>query len=350
MTGSATASTPQKHLTDPRHYRATYGTHYPTTKRDFTSKQDLEALKVKDDAKYVITETWLSWTVSGATLSKVVFRACSFHTTHGNVPTQVSALTFEHCDFNTCFMGFVQFRRTNFRNCTFVRCEMSRTEFEECTFDGCTFKECTPWEVVFQKTLIEPLSFFDGFAVAGEHIAELSIVERENIAHRHKRACVDLAEQLLSSNEERRHALYSDRALYLSRRASIRWRTHELRSKKGGARISGALSLWTSRIFLHLTKGGTSLTRLLVIAVLGCISISVLLKAGYVDATIRGLPANSLTFLECCFAAVSLFLAFGFTNLSAVGSGPNFVVILAPILGLAWSALVLAVIVRRAYR
>jgi hypothetical protein len=54
--------------------------------------------------------------------------------------------------------------------------------------------------------------------------------------------------------------------------------------------------------------------------------------------------------VECLSAAESLFFAFGYTNLSANGGWANAAITIPPLLGMAWSAVVLAVIVRRAYR
>jgi hypothetical protein len=88
----------------------------------------------------------------------------------------------------------------------------------------------------------------------------------------------------------------------------------------------------------------------LVLAALGCLVITLLLKTGAIDASLRSTNTKSLDFGETFAAAVSLFLAFGYENFSASGWFPNAFLVLVPVFGLAWSALVLAVIVRRAYR
>lgn len=347
---SGGASPSGKYPKDPRHHRATYGVAYPTAEAKFKTKADLGRFTFDDGQRGKLDEKKVYWELSGATISDVVFRACNFHTTHGLKASEVSSLTFESCDFNSCFLGFVLFRRTTFRGCTFSRCEMSRTEFEDCTFENCTFQTCTPWDTVLQRTLIDPSCLLDGFEVPVENLRELVQNERRRIEERYLRSRVDLAEQLLRSNEERRNTRYSDRSLFQSRRAALAFRGHEHKSIPWLRRIRDWPAFALSTIYLHLTLGGTSLKRLFGLAVAICLGIAVLLASGAFNVTVRGIPAASLSFSECLSAAGSLFFAFGYTNISATGGPANAVITVPPLFGMAWSAVVLAVIVRRAYR
>ena len=335
---------------DPRHHRATYGVAYPTAETTFKTKADLGRFSSDDGERPKLDEKKVYWELSGATITNVVFRNCNFHTTHGLRASEVLSLTFEKCDFNSCFLGFVLFRRTTFRSCAFNRCEMGRTEFEDCTFEGCTFTNCTPWEAILQRTLLEPKCLLDGFEIPTENLGELVGTERGKVEERHLRACAALAEQLLRSNEERRNTIYSDRALFQNRRAALRLRRHEQKSKSWFRRALALPGIMLSAAYLHFTLGGTSLKRMFGIATLICVALAAVLASGAFAIAIRGTSAASISLAECMSAAVSLFFAFGYTNFSTSGNAANAVITVPPLLGMAWSAVVLAVIVRRAYR
>ncbi|MBA2539978.1 MAG: pentapeptide repeat-containing protein [Deltaproteobacteria bacterium] len=348
---SANAESPSgKFPKDPRHHRATYGIAYPTADTKFETKADLARLSFEDGERGKLDAKKVYWRLSGATITDVVFRECNFHTTHGREASVISSLTFEKCDFTSCFLGFVVFRRTTFRGCIFSRCEMSRTEFEECTFENCTFHYCTPWDAVLQRTLIDPPALLSGFDVPTENLRVLVEDKRKGIEERRLRARVALAEQILRSNEERRNAIYCDRALYESRRAALKWRSHERRSKSRWQRVRDLPGFLLSFAYLHLTLGGTSLKRLFAVAALICLGITAVLVSGACGITVRETPAGAMSFLECLSAAGSLFFAFGYTNLAAPGDLGSVIITIPPMLGMAWSAIVLAVIVRRAYR
>jgi parallel beta helix pectate lyase-like protein/pentapeptide repeat protein len=344
------ASPSVKFKKDPRHHRATYGVTYPTAETKFKTKADLGRFSLEDGERPKLDEKKVYWELSGVTITNVVFRGCNFHTTHGLKASEVSSLTFERCAFNSCFFGFVLFRRTTFRGCTFNRCEMGRTEFEDCTFENCTFTNCTPWDAILLRTLLDPQCLLDGFDVPVESLRELVESERCKIEERHLRSRAALAEQLLRSNEERRNTLYSDRALFQNRRAALKLRRHEHKSKSWFRRIQGLPGIVLSAAYLHLTLGGTSLKRLFAIAAVTCLASTALLTSGAFATAVRGTSASSLSFAECLSAAISLFFAFGYTNISASGGAGNAAITVPPLLGMAWSAVVLAVIVRRAYR
>ena len=227
---------------------------------------------------------------------------------------------------------------------------MTRIELEECTFEECTFKECTPWAGVFHGTLIDPSAFLEGFAIPPEHLTQFGPAERLGHLRDQKRSSVVLAEQLLRSNEERRHALFADAALYGSRKAAIVWRFHELESTNGFSWLVEGASLILDLIYLQLTSGGTSLRRLLGLAAAVIFAFGAVFHAGVFGLTIRSVLAQDLTLLECVSATASLFLAFGYTNFAASGGVASAVLVSIPIGGLGWSAIFLAVIVRRAYR
>jgi Pentapeptide repeats (9 copies) len=335
---------------DPRHHRATYGVTYPTAETTFRTKADLGRFSTDDGQRPKLDEKKVYWKLSGATVTNVVFRNCNFHTEHGQKASEVSSLTFERCDFNSCFLGFVLFRRTTFRGCVFNRCEMGRTEFEDCTFENCTFTNCTPWDAILQRTLLEPQRLLEGFEIPAENLGELEETERNKIAERHLRARAALAEQLLRSNEERRNTLYSDRALFQNRRAALRLRRHDQQSKAWFRRALGVPGILLAAVYLHLTLGGTSLKRMFGIATVIVLAIAAMLSSGAFDVSIRGTAAASTSYAECLPAAVSLFFAFGYTNFSVTGGAGNAGITVPPLLGMAWSAVVLAVIVRRAYR
>lgn len=335
---------------DPRHHRATYGVTYPTAETTFKTKADLGRFSTDDGQRPKLDEKKVYWELSGATITNVVFRNCNFHTGHGLKASEVSSLTFERCDFNSCFLGFVLFRRTTFRGCAFNRCEMGRTEFEDCTFENCTFTNCTPWDAILHRTLLEPRSLLEGFEIPTENLGELEKAERGKIAERHLRARAALAEQLLRSNEERRNTLYSDTALFQNRRAALRLRRHDQKSKVWCRRALGVPGIVLSAVYLHLTLGGTSLKRMFAIATAIIVVLAAMLSSGAFDISIRGTPAAGATFAECLSDAVSLFFAFGYTNFSVIGCAGNAAITVPPLLGMAWSAVVLAVIVRRAYR
>ncbi len=108
--------------------------------------------------------------------------------------------------------------------------------------------------------------------------------------------------------------------------------------------------LW---LILTLTKGGTSLGRLLWIALFAVLFYASLLSLSCV--TFQGLSCHLTAFtssalIEQIARATSLFLAIGYTAFAGSTALEVVLLTLGATLGLIWYALLAAVVIRRVYR
>ena len=267
---------------------------------------------------------------------------CNFHVTSGIAETEIISLTFEDSTFTSCFIGTVLFRSTRFKNCEFRRCDVSHAHFENCLFEDCRFSECTAWSVRFTGTVIDPEVFLSGVILPLVNFADRPD-ERETI----QRAWVDeqarLAGVLLRSNEDCKHARYAEIASRLSKEKNFDadWQAYWL----GRRRWWSIFSVAANFVLMKATRGGTSLSRLVWIALGAILVLSITLSE---QALVTEGGAKSP--LSKVMGAASAFFGFGFTNLRLQSRFEIVVGTVAATLGLLWFALFAAVLIRRFYR
>jgi hypothetical protein len=246
-----------------------------------------------------------------------------------------------------------------FEGCTFNRCDFGGSKFDECQFVNCVFTECTAENASFVATEIDPTAFLkgvpppvynyenpvpDGEPNASQVAADWVEVQRK------------LSAQLLRSNTEIYHSVNSDRGLFELKRADLNSRLQALqlpRSLKDLASLPlRATQVLLSWLVLHITKGGTSLSRLVLAATLAILAYAYLLSHSHVTFLTQDCHLNSFApplVLQQLARATSLFLAVGYGDFSG---GPAATVLLtaAASIGLFWYALLVEVVIHRVYR
>jgi hypothetical protein len=256
-------------------------------------------------------------------------------------------------------LGGTFFRHVTFEDCTFSRCDFGTSEFTECQFIDCQFTECTAENASFVATEVDPTNFLkgmpppvynynpplpDGEPTAAQVAADWVEVRRK------------LAAQLLRSNTDIHHRGNSDRGLFELKRAEVKARIETLRAqplREGVARLPlRVLQVFAEWLALHLTRGGTSLSRPILAAMFFVPMYALLLSISHVTFMNQDCHVNSfhpsLVFQQLA-RATSLFLAFGYTAFSG-GVLATVLLTTAASVGLLWYALVAEVVIHRVYR
>jgi len=256
-------------------------------------------------------------------------------------------------------LGGTLFRHVTFEGTRFFRCDFGDSEFSECQFVDCLFAECTAENASFAVTEIDPTAFLSGVPAPIYNYREpipdgeltASLIAAEWVEVRRK-----LAAQLLRSNTEIHNTDHSDRGLFELKRAEVEVRLEALRArplKKGVVDLLlRAAQFFGAWVVLNATKGGTSLSRLLMAAMFVVLLYALFLSKSHVTFLNQDCHLDSfepLLVVQQLARATSLFLAFGYT---AFGGGAFATVVLtaAASLGLFWYALLAAVVIHRVYR
>lgn len=255
--------------------------------------------------------------------------------------------------------GGTVFRNVTFEGSVFYRCDFGGSQFVECQFLDCTFSDCTAENAGFVSTEIDPTALlkgtppplynYDGTIPDGE--ATSAQVEADWVEMQRK-----LAARLLASNTQIHNTTYSDRGLFELKRAEVKARHEALRVhplKEGWLRLPlRALQLIGAYLILKLTKGGTSLSRLLLAAMIVVSVYALVLSRSHIRFMNQDCHLNSfeLWLVSRQLArATSLFLAIGYTAFDG-GTLATIFLTCAASLGLFWYALVAAVVIHRVYR
>lgn len=345
---------------DPTRRRATFGVPYPLLEITIDKSADQHA---KLPARF---ETTKRRSVPGVRLvllapqifSDTDFRECQFRWREPLGESRVVGSTFKCCNFCRCLLGGIVFNHVTFEDSTFNRCDFGGSKFEECQFVNCIFTECTAENASFVATEIDPTAFLrglpppvynyenpipDGEPTAAQVTADWIEVRRK------------LAAQLLRSNTEIHHSFNSDRGLFELKRAELRQTIQALQLHSltdAGRRPLRAIQIFLSWLVLHATKGGTSISRLVLAATLATLAYASVLSRSHVTFLSQDCHLSSFApvlVLQQLSRAASLFFAFGYTDFSG---GPLATVLLtvAAAFGLFWYALVAQVVIHRVYR
>ena len=345
---------------DPTRRRATFGVLYPLVEVAIDKSDDLHA---KFPARF---ETTKRRSVPGVRLRLLVptifsdtdFRECQFRWRETLGESKVVGSTFKNCSFCRCLLGGIVFNHVTVENSTFTRCDFGGSKFEECQFVNCIFTECTAENASFIVTEIDPTAFLKGLPPPVYNY-ENPIPDGEPNAVQVTADWIEvrrkLAAQLLRSNTEIHHSVNSDRGLFELKRAELKLRIQALQphSLNDLARLPlRATQVFLSWLVLHATKGGTSLSRLVLAATFATLAYAYLLSRSHVTFLSQDCHLSSFApalVLQQLARAASLFLAVGYTDFSG---GPLATVFLtaAAAFGLFWYALVAEVVIHRVYR
>jgi hypothetical protein len=350
------------HDRDPNRRRATFEVAYPlyeiAIERSADVRDKLPARFEKTKRRFVPgIRFYLA--ASNLILSEIDFSECKFHRENAQGESKVLGSTFKDCSFERCMLGGTLFRHVKFEASRFIRCDFGGSQFDQCQFIDCTFAECTAENTSFVATEVDPAAVLGGMIAPVYNYAE-PLPPGEPSADRIAEEWVEvrrkLAAQLLRSNTDIHHRDNSDRGLYELKRAEVEASFVTLRKRSledGVARLlvraTQASLAW---LVLNATKGGTSLSRLVLAAMFFVPLYAVLLSISHVTFMNQDCHVTSfhLSFVFQQLArAASLFLAFGYTAFSGGALATIFLTAGAS-LGLLWYALVAEVVIHRVYR
>jgi Pentapeptide repeats (9 copies) len=347
---------------DPTRRRATFGVPYPLLEIAIEKSDDLHTklpARFERTKRRTVRGVRFHLLVPNLIFSDADFRECKFHNPKAQGESKVLGSKFKNCNFDHCMLGGTLFRHVTFEGSTFSRCDFGASEFIECQFIDCNFAECTAENASFVATEVDPTNFLRGIPPPvynyekpipdGEPTADQVAVDWVEVRRK-------LAAQLLRSNTDIHHRGNSDRGLFELKRAEVKARLETLRTqpmREGVARLPlRALQIFADWLVLHLTRGGTSLSRPILAAMFFVPLYALLLSISHVTFMNQDCHVNSfhlsLVFQQLA-RATSLFLAFGYTAFSG-GVFATILLTAAAAVGLLWYALVAEVVIHRVYR
>ncbi len=364
-------------ITDPVIKRATFGVNYPLTDLEITKENkhdEFESISLKGGGKKrFIRSSRLNFEkLDNCSLKSLVFERSAFHHTHGIRPSEVTLISFADCDFIQTFMGGTIYKRVIFRRCTFNKCDFMDTEFIECKFDNCIFKNCTAFRTIFSETLIDPKAIYENIPVPEYNFSSADEYLKKEI----KREWIDvklaLGQQLLKTSSQVFNTNNIDESSYILKKAEffktfdkIVHPTEYLKNINGVKPkchktiwyiLNNSLNLMLSGVTLFVTRGGTSFQRLIITGFILTLIISFHLSSMDIYYGETSLKCSKNEFLQCLNHmisnipySISLLFGFGFSTFKFAKFLAWNVVIYA-LIGVAWYALLLHIIVRKVYR
>lgn len=252
-------------------------------------------------------------------------------------------------------MGTTIYKGVRFSECYFERCDFQHAHFIDCSFSNCTFQNCSGFGIKFDRTEIPPREFLSSYAWPQANFSEASTDTRHVWKKRWLEIRLEIARQLFRSANECHRTEYSDDSLRLLKESELALRKHEASEK--GELLSYLANIRTA-LNLFLTKGGTSLSRLLggagitIFVLLPLVFQFLLPGIEFMDQAVSA-SVDDYTLSHYGYALVAAavtFLAFGFTSWSFTGLGSTLVIGIVSVIGLIWYALAIPVLVRRVYR
>lgn len=347
---------------DPTRRRATFGVPYPLLEIAIEKSEDLHAklpARFEKTKRRSIAGVRFHFRVPNLIFSDTDFRQCKFHRPDDEGESKISGSKFKNCKFERCMLGGTVFRHVTFEGSTFVRCDFGASEFHECQFIDCNFTECTAENASFIATEVDPAAFLRGMPPPVYNYEEIPDGEETpvQVAADWIEVRRKLAAQLLRSNTDIQHRDNSDRGLFELKRAEVTAHLKTLREQplKGGwTRLPlRFMQVCTEWLVLNATRGGTSLSRLILAAMFFVPLYALLLSVSHVTFMNQPCHVNSYHLSIGAFQqlarASSLFLAFGYTAFSG-GTLATVLLTAGASLGLLWYALVAEVVIHRVYR
>ena len=265
-----------RHRSDPNRKRATYGVPYPTFEVVLEKKADLsDKLPPRfENGRRTLLNLRFRIVAADLNFADCDFIQCKLHRPGGTGEPAVVGVTWIGCTFEKCIFGGTVYRHVRFVDCRFKRCDFGTTQFIDSHFQSCAFEECTGEYISLASTQVAPIPLLSGmpaphYNYSGECDGELTSRELNTLWLEVRRA---LAAQLFKSNEAVCHTTHCDAALYALKAAELEIRSNSLRYAAKRPGLSFHLKetvacggLW---LLLKVTKGGTSIARLMGISAL----------------------------------------------------------------------------------
>lgn len=350
---------------DIREKRATYGIYYPNEHIIFDSYDELKKIAIKenkDSIKLKILEKKITFNFIVKSIENYYFHKCSFYYKHNLILNKINRLTFRDCIFKSCFFGTIIFEKVIIKKCIFELCDFSNTEFRNCIIEKCTFINCSAENVLFNKTEIEPISFLNGVTFPEYNLGNCTNEFIEKLRYDWKSIRYRIASSIYQSNTEISHSRFSDISLYYLKKAELSylfglWKSKDLGEidKRRFSKFKMALRASFIGINNFFTKGGTSISRLLLVAIILIVIFNFLIGFSAVNYGTYNMSYNSnipgiIKFMENIPKTLSLFFSFGFSSFDTETILGSFYLIIVPITGLTWFAFLIPILLRRIYK
>jgi hypothetical protein len=220
--------------------------------------------------------------------------------------------------------------------------DFANADFIECAFDNCSFVRCTTEHAFFSRTQISAEAFMQGLVCPSYNHGAFDAKQHAELEREWMNVRARVAASISTGTEGISTEL-ADEALYVARRTDS-----ELRASTSWARY---LLLMPRRAVIWLTKGGTSLWRLVAVVAASPLLAPVFLQ--YLGCTYEKLPIHFATpkeYVTLALRANGLVLAYAPDPFAATTLAGELLLAVVPSLGILWIAVVLAVLVRRVYR
>jgi uncharacterized protein YjbI with pentapeptide repeats len=352
-----TEQAPPLNRADPERRRATYKLPYPHDDLVFDRSISLANLPRADpqDAKSTIEAKRLSFRLERKNLDNIVFRECNFHDKKGQGQAEIKRLSFRNCVFKRSIMGTCEYVKVRFIRCQFERCDFSDAEFVQCVFDDCEFIGCTGERVSFDRTEIDPATFLAGYNFPAENYSGAADEQKQQHEREWQESRYRIAGQLFRSNNEAFDTSFADAALRELKDARLKHRLYKAKNSAHPRLHLLALSL--EKLNLFLTRGGTSISRLLACATAAILLIPFWLNFTQIEMYGKKMQLRTedlSSFLHDYIFAIpasgGLFLGFGYGFFGSTSILGAWSLLAISTLGITWYALIVPVLIRKVYR
>ena len=344
---------------DPIRRRATFSVRYPTLEIFLEKRDDLKSKlppRFEGNLRRTVKDVRMGIGTTGLTINDCDFLCCQFHRIRDNGESRISGTIFSGCRFEKCFLGGTIYAHVRFDKCVFKRCDFGSAQLVECHFENCTFLECTAEHISISSTEVDPSRLLAGIVAPYYNYGSSFDGEPspQGLKSEWLRIRKALAAQLVKSNEEIKNSDFSDMALAALKSEALGVQLDNLtHTQLHFGIIRNAGQYIASWVFVKLTKGGTSVARLIIISLVAVTFYSTLLA--FSSTTFQGKPCHldpldTSAVLGLVTRAAALFFTVGYT--AFVGKTPveDALLTIGAMLGLFWYALIAAVVIRRVYR
>ncbi|MBN8671865.1 MAG: pentapeptide repeat-containing protein [Chitinophagales bacterium] len=350
--------------------RATYQIPYPTEDSVLQHKnayKEFEKTGTNSYESFLVHNKNIDIQYKNGTINNVSFKMCAFFIESKKEANVIEKMTFRRCYFNDCFLGSIEFKDVRFENCIFNSCDFMNSRFHECNFDRSEFSNCSAINTYFDKTEIAPNSFFKSLNHLNHNISNNHAdIDDINKSLRHyKYNHFNLTKTVYRSNTSAYNSIYVDESLYHLKKAELTFLIDRFRHpndmfecKKENFVYSlfkrGKQLIPISGKYLNiiLTKGGTSLQRLIYIASVIIIIFSIYIKYfSSITYELNGVQVclSDNIYINCLWKSLTIFFRAN-NSFKTCNELDLFILTLCQTIGIFWYAVLIPILLRKIYK
>lgn len=254
-------------------------------------------------------------------------------------------------------LGSTEYCSVRFEDCQFTNVDFQNGHLIECLFVNCSFTNCTATRAMFEETELSPIAFFSGVTFPEYNHQDSSTDTKNQFKNDFRDDRLRLSRRLTRSNTEVGNSFYADEGIYQIRSIELEQNIAAIKLCRPLRSISLSVRVALGALNLFLSKGGTSLARL-VSFLLILVGTSPFLLANFdikyreecITLNITSISAFLGDYLFAAVVSFSLFMGFGFTNFDAETRLGTIALVACGALGVTWLALLIPVLIRRIYK